>query len=304
MEEAYHAYKKGDKDKLKERTQEVIILEQQGAAFDALVPLVKLVQKNVKALIKTDECPEEYRTAVASIIYFSSVYGMPSFERFTQQLVYRYGQKYVERITTKHKDVAEDIYTNLNYKPSKDEIKERSKDLQSLSKKRAKEETKLIAASNEALVSSIRDLPSSIAAAATAASASSAKKPSKGAKNGKKNGKKAAKKESSSESESESDYDSDYDSDYESESSDEKKKPVKKNKKEDKTEKKEKKDKKEKKAKKAKEETDSEDSDDVPVAAEPVAQPAQETPVEQPKEEPEIAQEETVKEEVPKTTQA
>ena len=221
LEEAYHAYKKGDKEKLKSWTQEVIVLEKQCAAFDVLVPLVKSVQKNVKVLMKSDECPDDFKTAVASIIYFASVYGMPSFERFKQQILYRYGEKYVTRICTKHKDVDDEIFSCLNYKPSKEEIKDRSKDLQSLSKKRAKEETKMIAESNEVLKTSIRDIPSTIVTAATAATATAATATAATAataKKGKK-GKKGKKVESESESESDEEYSDYYDSAY-SDSSD------------------------------------------------------------------------------------
>ena len=290
LEEAYHAYKKGDKEKLKSWTQEVIVLEKQCAAFDVLVPLVKSVQKNVKVLMKSDECPDDFKTAVASIIYFASVYGMPSFERFKQQILYRYGEKYVTRICTKHKDVDDEIFSCLNYKPSKEEIKDRSKDLQSLSKKRAKEETKMIAESNEVLKTSIRDIPSTIVTAATAATATAAT-----AKKGKK-GKKGKKVESESESDEEySDYSDSAYSDS-SDSEDEKKK--KKNAKKDK---KDKKDKKEvsKKTKKTKKEVDSDsdsdddtDDDEVPVAA----QPKQEQPKQT--EQPEVATEEVATEEI------
>lgn len=296
LEEAYHAYKKGDKEKLKSWTQEVIVLEKQCAAFDVLVPLVKSVQKNVKVLMKSDECPDDFKTAVASIIYFASVYGMPSFERFKQQILYRYGEKYVTRICTKHKDVDDEIFSCLNYKPSKEEIKDRSKDLQSLSKKRAKEETKMIAESNEVLKTSIRDIPSTIVTAATAATATAATAAT--AKKGKK-GKKGKKVESESDEEY-SDYSDSAYSDS-SDSEDEKKK--KKNAKKDK---KDKKDKKEvsKKTKKTKKEVDSDsdsdddtDDDEVPVAAQPKQeQPKQEQPKQT--EQPEVATEEVATEEI------
>ena len=301
LEEAYHAYKKGDKEKLKSWTQEVIVLEKQCAAFDVLVPLVKSVQKNVKVLMKSDECPDDFKTAVASIIYFASVYGMPSFERFKQQILYRYGEKYVTRICTKHKDVDDEIFSCLNYKPSKEEIKDRSKDLQSLSKKRAKEETKMIAESNEVLKTSIRDIPSTIVTAATAATAATATAATATAataataKKGKK-GKKGKKVESESESDEEySDYSDSAYSDS-SDSEDEKKK--KKNAKKDK---KDKKDKKEvsKKTKKTKKEVDSDsdsdddtDDDEVPVAAHPKQEQPKQT------EQPEVATEEVATEEI------
>ena len=290
LEEAYHAYKKGDKEKLKSWTQEVIVLEKQCAAFDVLVPLVKSVQKNVKVLMKSDECPDDFKTAVASIIYFASVYGMPSFERFKQQILYRYGEKYVTRICTKHKDVDDEIFSCLNYKPSKEEIKDRSKDLQSLSKKRAKEETKMIAESNEVLKTSIRDIPSTIVTAATAATATAATAAT--AKKGKK-GKKVE-----SESESDEEY-SDYsDSAYSDSSDSEDEKKKKKNAKKDK---KDKKDKKEvsKKTKKTKKEVDSDsdsdddtDDDEVPVAAHPKQEQPKQT------EQPEVATEEVATEEI------
>ena len=163
MEEAYHAFKGGNKDKLKVWTIEVIKLEQQCNAFDLLVPLVKKVQSSVKTIIKSDECPDNLSSAVASIVYFASNYGMPAFQRFTAQIGFKYGQKYVDRVQQKHKGVDDEVYASLTYNPSKDEVKERSKDLSSLSKKRAKNEQRLLKESGAALVSTITDIPSSIA---------------------------------------------------------------------------------------------------------------------------------------------
>ena len=127
------------------------------------MPRVKRVQKNVKVFIKEEDCPEEYATDVASIIYFSGIYGMQSFERVKNQFAFKYGQKYVDRIITKHKGVDEEIYSNLNYKVPKDELKDRTKDLSSISKKRVKEEAKMIQDSNAALAEGIRNIPSAIA---------------------------------------------------------------------------------------------------------------------------------------------
>lgn len=127
------------------------------------MPRVKRVQKNVKVFIKEEDCPEEYATDVASIIYFSGIYGMQSFERVKNQFAFKYGQKFVDRIITKHKGVDEEIYSNLNYKVPKDELKDRTKDLSSISKKRVKEEAKMIQDSNAALAEGIRNIPSAIA---------------------------------------------------------------------------------------------------------------------------------------------
>ena len=124
---------------------------------------MKRVQKNVKVFIKEEDCPEEYATDVASIIYFSGIYGMQSFERVKNQFAFKYGQKFVDRIITKHKGVDEEIYSNLNYKVPKDELKDRTKDLSSISKKRVKEEAKMIQDSNAALAEGIRNIPSAIA---------------------------------------------------------------------------------------------------------------------------------------------
>ena len=212
LEEAYHAFKGGNKDKLKVWTIEVIKLEQQCNAFDLLVPLVKNVQSNVKTIIKSDECPDNLSSAVASIVYFAANYGMPAFQRFTAQIGFKYGQKYVDRIQQKHKGVDEDVYASLTYNPSKDEIKERSKDLSSLSKKRAKNEQRLLKESGAALVSTITDIPSSIANMA-------AKKERPKKKGSKKNPKVKSSRKSSKviSKDSDSDDDSEYsesDSEY------------------------------------------------------------------------------------------
>ena len=298
MEEAYHAFKSGNKDKLKEWASEVISLEHQCTAFDLLVPRVKNIQKNVKTISKSDECPEEFAVDIATVIYFSSIYTMQAFERVKAQFGFRYGQKFVDRIVTKHKNVDDEVYTNLNYKADKQELKERTKDLSSLSKKRVKEEAKIIQDSNAALAEGITSLPSALVNRGSAAPAGKGKKydsddeseyseseeekPKKAKKAAKKASKKA-KKESSSEEESEESESS--------EESSEEEKPKKKA---------------SKKAKEGKvkvaEETDSDE--DVPAAAEPAkevaAAPAQEAAAEPVKEAepakeaaPEVAKEET-----------
>lgn len=203
-----------------------------------LVPRVKRVQKNVKVFIKEEDCPEEYANDVASIIYFSGIYGMQSFERVKNQFAFKYGQKFVDRIITKHKGVDEEIYSNLNYKVPKDELKDRTKDLSSISKKRVKEEAKMIQDSNAALAEGIRNIPSAIASRGADSTpskrrddsssdeeyseyseSSEEEKPKKANKKAKKS--KKAKKDTSSEESSES----------ESSESSEEKKPKKKSKK-------------------------------------------------------------------------
>ena len=176
MEEAYHAFKSGNKDKLKEWASEVISLEHQCTAFDLLVPRVKNIQKNVKTISKSDECPEEFAVDIATVIYFSSIYTMQAFERVKAQFGFRYGQKFVDRIVAKHKNVDDEVYTNLNYKADKQELKERTKDLSSLSKKRVKEEAKIIQDSNAALAEGITSLPSALANRGSAAPAGKGKK--------------------------------------------------------------------------------------------------------------------------------
>ena len=236
------------------------------------MPRVKRVQKNVKVFIKEEDCPEEYATDVASIIYFSGIYGMQSFERVKNQFAFKYGQKFVDRIITKHKGVDEEIYSNLNYKVPKDELKDRTKDLSSISKKRVKEEAKMIQDSNAALAEGIRNIPSAIASRGADSTpskrrddsssdeeyseyseSSEEEKPKKKSKKASKKAKKA-KKDTSSEESSES----------ESESSEEEK-PKKKSKKADKV--------------KVAEETDSDEPlpAAVPAVPAPAAKPAAES---------------------------
>ena len=209
---------------------------------------------------------------------------MQAFERVKAQFGFRYGQKFVDRIVAKHKNVDDEVYTNLNYKADKQELKERTKDLSSLSKKRVKEEAKIIQDSNAALAEGITSLPSALANRGSAAPAGKGKKydsddeseyseseEEKPKKKAKKAAKKA-KKESSSEEYSEESESSEESSDESSEEEKPKKKASKKAK--------------EGKVKVA-EETDSDE--DVPAAAEPakeaVAAPAQEAAPEAAKEE-------------------
>ena len=260
-----------------------------------MVPHVKNIQKNVKLISKSDECPEEFAVDIASVIYFSSIYVMQSFERVKAQFGFRYGQKFVDRIIAKHKGVDEEVYSNINYKVDKQELKDRTKDLSSISKKRVKEEAKIIQDSNAALAEGITSLPSTLMNRGSAASSRKGKYDSdddsdyseeyseesseeeKAAKKDKKA--KKAKKESSSE-ESES-----Y-SEESSEESSEEEKPKKK------AAKKAAKKVKEGKVKVA-EETDSDD--DTPAAAEPVKEPVKEA-VKEAAEEPAKPAEEPAKE--------
>ena len=269
-----------------------------------MVPHVKNIQKNVKLISKSDECPEEFAVDIATVIYFSSIYVMQSFERVKAQFGFRYGQKFVDRIIAKHKGVDEEVYSNINYKVDKQELKDRTKDLSSISKKRVKEEAKIIQDSNAALAEGITSLPSTLMNRGSAASSRKGKydsdddsdyseeysesseeeKPKKkAAKKDKKADKKVkkAKKESSSE-ESES-----Y-SEESSEESSEEEKPKKK------AAKKAAKKVKEGKVKVA-EETDSDD--DTPAAAEPVKEPVKEA-VKEAAEEPAKPAEEPAKEAV------
>ena len=234
MEEAYHAFKSGNKDKLKEWASEVISLEHQCTAFDLLVPRVKNIQKNVKTISKSDECPEEFAVDIATVIYFSSIYTMQAFERVKAQFGFRYGQKFVDRIVAKHKNVDDEVYTNLNYKADKQELKERTKDLSSLSKKRVKEEAKIIQDSNAALANRGSAAPAGKGKKydsddESEYSESEEEKPKKKAKKAAKK----AKKESSSEEEySEESESSEESSDESSEEEKPKKKASKKAKKE------------------------------------------------------------------------
>ena len=287
-EEAYHASCSDNKDKVRSYSSDMVVLEHQMKAFDAMVPLIKKVQKNVKSIAKSKEAPEEYVVELSTIVYFSGFYNMPSFERVKAQLAFRYGQKWVDNIIVKGKttNVDDDVKTNMNYKAKKSEVSETSKEVKQESKVRAKQEAKEIEASNQALVTSLTTMPSF----------SSTPTGKKGGKKGKRKpstdkkaaAKKAAaakkKKESSSEEDYSDEYYSDYDSEY-SESEEEKpKKKSKKEKKEKKEEKKEKKEEKkapvklgEEKEEKSKSKSDS-DSDDIPAAAEPVSVPAEENP--------------------------
>ena len=264
-----------------------------------MVPHVKNIQKNVKLISKSDECPEEFAVDIATVIYFSSIYVMQSFERVKAQFGFRYGQKFVDRIIAKHKGVDEEVYSNINYKVDKQELKDRTKDLSSISKKRVKEEAKIIQDSNAALAEGITSLPSTLMNRGSAASSRKGKydsdddsdyseeyseesseeeKPKKKAAKKDKKAKKAKKESSSEESES-------YSEEYSEESSEEEK-PKKK------AAKKAAKKVKEGKVKVA-EETDSDD--DTPAAAEPVKEPAKE-PVKEAAEEPAKPAEEPAKE--------
>ena len=287
-EEAYHASCSDNKDKVRSYSSDMVVLEHQMKAFDAMVPLVKKVQKNVKSIAKSKEAPEEYLVELSTIVYFSGFYNMPSFERVKTQLAFRYGQKWVDNIIIKGKttNVDDDVKKNMNYKAKKSEVSETTKEVKQDSKVRAKQEAKEIEASNQALVTSLTTMPSF-------SSTSTSKKGGKKGKRKPSTDKKAAAKKAAAakkkkeESSSEEDYSDEYYSDYDSEYSEsEEEKPKKKSKKEEKP-KKEKSKKEEKKApvklgeeKEEKSESKSDsDSDDIPAAAAPVSAPAEENPV-------------------------
>ena len=290
-EEAYHASCSDNKDKVRSYSSDMVILEHQMKAFDAMVPLVKKVQKNVKSIAKSKEVPEEYVVELSTIVYFSGFYNMPSFERVKAQLAFRYGQKWVDNIIVKGKttNVDDDVKSNMNYKAKKSEVSETTKEVKQDSKVRAKQEAKEIEASNQALVTSLTTMPS-FSSTSKKGGKKGKRKPSTDKKAAAKKAaaKKAAKKEeSSSEEEYSDEYYSDYDSEY---SESEEEKPKKKGKKEEKKEKPKKKEEKKTPAKLGEEKSESEseskskpkpdsDSDDIPAAAEPVSVPAEENPV-------------------------
>ncbi|KAK8819626.1 hypothetical protein AV274_2670 [Blastocystis sp. ATCC 50177/Nand II] len=142
-EQAFLAYKKGDKEKLRAKTSEVMVLEKKIALIEHVSPMVEKVQENSKTLRKEKKCPEDVATEVATIVYLADVFSIPAFQRVKHQLSFKYGEKYIEKVCgKKHVNVDEEVVKMVEYAPESKEVKARAKADSEKYKERAKKEEK------------------------------------------------------------------------------------------------------------------------------------------------------------------
>ena len=127
-EQAYLAYKKNDKDKMREKVSEMMVFEKKIALVEKVSPVVENVQSQAKTLRKEKKCPEELEKDVAAVIYLADVFSIPSFLRVKHQFTFKYGEKYIDKICgKKHTNVDEEIIAMVEYKPESKAVKERAK---------------------------------------------------------------------------------------------------------------------------------------------------------------------------------
>ena len=105
-------------------------------------PMVEKVQAQSKVLRKEKKCPEDLTKEVAAVIFLADYFSIPSFQRVKHQFNFKYGEKYIEKVCGKKKDVDEEIVKMVEYAPESKEIKERAKSVTEDCKKREKEEEK------------------------------------------------------------------------------------------------------------------------------------------------------------------
>ena len=274
-EQAYLAYKKNNKDKLREKVAEMIVFEKKIALIERVCPMVENVQAQAKVLRKEKKCPEDLTKDVAIVIYLADLFSIPSFQRVKHQFTFKYGEKYIEKICgKKHVGVDDELYNMATYAPDSKEVKARAKEVTEACKQREKDEEK---AKKEA---------------------EKAKKSGKKSSGKKHHHKKESSSDESSEDESSSEEEkpkkskkSKKESSSEEESSEEEEKPKKKSKKskkesssEDESSEEEKPKKKSKKSKKE-ESSDSESEEEKPKEEPKKEEPKEEKPKEEPKKE-------------------
>ena len=142
-EQAYLAYKKNNKDKLREKVAEMIVYEKKIALIERVSSMVENFQAQAKVLRKEKKCPEELTKDVAIVVYLADVFSIPSFQRIKHQLTFKYGEKYIEKICgKKHAGVDDELVAMATYSPDSKEVKARAKEVTEACKQREKDEEK------------------------------------------------------------------------------------------------------------------------------------------------------------------
>ena len=128
---------------MRAKVSEMMVFEKKIALIEKVSPMVENVQAHSKELRKEKKCPEELVKDVAVVIYLADVFSIPSFMRVKHQLTFKYGEKFVEKITgKKHADVDEEIVAMATYVPESKDVKARAKEVTEACKKREKKEEK------------------------------------------------------------------------------------------------------------------------------------------------------------------
>ena len=128
---------------MRAKVSEVMVYEKKIALVEHISPMVEKVQSQSKALRKEKKCPEEIAKEVATVVYLAEFFNIPSFLRFKNQLKFKYGDKYIDKVCgKKHADVDEEVIAMTTYAPESKDVKARAKEEVEKYKKREKQEEK------------------------------------------------------------------------------------------------------------------------------------------------------------------
>ena len=128
---------------MRAKVSEVMVYEKKIALVEHVSPMVEKVQSQAKAIRKEKKCPEDVAKEVATVVFLAEYFNIPSFLRFKNQLKFKYGEKYIEKVCgKKHQDVDEEVIVMTTYAPESKDVKARAKEEVEKYKKREKQEEK------------------------------------------------------------------------------------------------------------------------------------------------------------------
>ena len=128
---------------MRAKVSEVMVYEKKIALVEHVSPMVEKVQSQAKAIRKEKKCPEDVAKEVATVVFLAEYFNIPSFLRFKNQLKFKYGEKYIEKVCgKKHQDVDEEVIVMTTYAPESKDVKTRAKEEVEKYKKREKQEEK------------------------------------------------------------------------------------------------------------------------------------------------------------------
>ena len=82
----YLAYKKNDKEKMRDRVSELMVLEKKLSLVEYVSPMIETIQAQAKTLRKEKKCREDFLKEVSTMIYLADILNIPAFLRVKNQL--------------------------------------------------------------------------------------------------------------------------------------------------------------------------------------------------------------------------
>ena len=139
----YLAYKKSDKEKMRDRVSELMVLEKKLSLVEYVSPMIETIQTQAKTLRKEKKCPEDLLKEVSTMIYLADILNIPAFLRVKNQLTFKYGEKFIDKVCgKKHVGVDEEVVNMIEYSPDSKAVKARTAELKEKCKVREKDEEK------------------------------------------------------------------------------------------------------------------------------------------------------------------